>query len=123
PGRNIWWGGYASINSITNVRHFIGLSSTTLTNQGGSDLPTAYNYAGFLFTTDAGCCDATHYWCIINNGTGPVASASSGVTVAANVGHKFDIREDTTNSKWYFFIDQVPTPVCTFTSSNPLPTA
>jgi len=53
-------------------------------------------------------------------GSGKSTIAASNVTVVANTGHYFDVREDTTNAKWYFYIDG--SSVCSSPITTTLPT-
>jgi hypothetical protein len=79
-----------------------------------------------MFSTDGATLngttfDSTHYYCIINNGGATPTIAVSNVTASAGVGHRFDVREDSAGSKWYFYIDG--NAVCGSPLTTTLPTS
>ena len=103
-GKNIAWQGYGSPGQTANYRMWFGLSSITGQTLAASNSPAA-QIAAFLASSDnSNGASISNYNCVVSNGVGFTA-VDSGIAVAANQGHKFEIREDSASGKWYFLID------------------
>jgi hypothetical protein len=113
PGTNIWWSGYGAPGTTTTTSWQFGLSNT-YTN---TITCSTFHCAEFIYSNSSSV-SSTNYVCTINNGgTGTQNQTDTGVAVVAGTPHQFDIREDTANGFWYYYIDGVPK--CIFSTAFP----
>ena len=92
---------------ITAIRAIpCGLTSTTLANSLGTDVPGSFSMAYIVFSTTGvytSGTDTTHYMLCTVNGT-TQNCVSTGVAFDANV-HRFRLFEDIANSRWTGCVD------------------
>jgi len=122
PGAvNIWFNAYAAVGTLATTRWWLGFTNTTTANIGGTDTCSTFHCAAFTYSSTSAV-SSTDFLCTTNaGGTGTQTQVDSGVAVVAGTPHVFDIREDTANSKWYFYIDGVSK--CSSPITTTLPTA
>ncbi len=111
-GTNLYWAEIDDISATTNVRFYAGLATVAVGTLATADTHSTGRVALFRYSTSAS--DTTFKAIVCDGSTWNVVN--TGVT-ANTATHLFEIREDTANGTYYFYIDRVQ--VAAITSNLP----